>query len=153
MLRICKPIIFNSNIFNSVCPNRYDQLVCDITHGYWSPLGGVVPLLDAAAISPAGALKSNVEDMLTFIAANTGPPESRLERSMRDSHELRRNINPQLGVGLNWQLRIHGDQKIVSHSGGTNDPKLRWLNSKASLTHYPSPLLSLLNSVAENLPG
>ena len=59
------------------------------------------------------------EELLKFVAANTGPPDSRLERSMRDSHQVRNELNPQLAVGLNWQVWIRGDDKIIAHGGGT----------------------------------
>ena len=81
--------------------------------------GNVVPLWDAQAIAGAGALRSNVEDMLTFLAANTGPPETQLERSMRASHEVRESISGQMDIGLNWHVRHVGDEKIVWHNGGT----------------------------------
>ena len=57
--------------------------------------------------------------MLTFLAANTGPPESQLERAMRASHEVRESISAQMDIGLNWHVRNVGDQKIVWHNGGT----------------------------------
>ena len=81
--------------------------------------GGVVPLWDLPTLAGAGALRSDIGDMLTFLAANTGPPESRLERSMRASHEVRESMNAQTGVGLNWMVRSVGDETIVWHNGGT----------------------------------
>ena len=81
--------------------------------------GNVVPLWDLPTLAGAGALRSDVEDMLTFLAANTGPPESQLERAMRASHEVRESINPQMGIALNWHVRNVGEEKIVWHNGGT----------------------------------
>ena len=81
--------------------------------------GSVVPLWDLPTLAGAGALRSNVEDMLTFLAANTGPPESQLERSMRDSHEQRRSMSAQIAIGLNWHIRSVGDERIIWHNGGT----------------------------------
>jgi CubicO group peptidase (beta-lactamase class C family) len=46
-------------------------------------LGNVVSNWDIATLEGAGALRSDVNDMLAFIAANTGPPESSLEEAMR----------------------------------------------------------------------
>ncbi len=57
--------------------------------------------------------------MLTFVAANIGPPQSRLERSMRTSHEVREEISPQMSIGLNWLIRNEGDDRILWHNGGT----------------------------------
>lgn len=84
-----------------------------------SQQGDVVPLWDLQAIAGAGALRSNAEDMLTFLAANTGPPETQLERSMRGSHEVRESISAQMDIGLNWHVRHVGDERIVWHNGGT----------------------------------
>ena len=81
--------------------------------------GDVVPLWDLPTLAGAGALRSDVEDMLTFLAANTGAPGSRLERSMRASHEVRKSVSAQMGIGLNWHVRSVGDEKIVWHNGGT----------------------------------
>ena len=81
--------------------------------------GEVVPLWDFPTLAGAGALRSDVGDMLTFLAANTGPPQSQLERSMRDSHEVRKNINEQMGIRLNWHVRRVGEEEIVWHNGGT----------------------------------
>lgn len=81
--------------------------------------GNVVPLWDLPTLAGAGALRSNVGDMLTFLAANIGTPDSRLERSMRVSHEVRKSINGQMGIGLNWHVRSVGEEEIVWHNGGT----------------------------------
>ena len=81
--------------------------------------GDVVPLWDMPTLTGAGALRSDVGDMLTFLAANTGPPQSQLERSMRDSHAVRKSINEQMGIGLNWHVRGVGEEEIVWHNGGT----------------------------------
>jgi len=85
-------------------------------HSVW---GNVVPLWDFQAIAGAGALRSNAEDLLTFLAANIGPPETQLERSMRDSHEVRESVSTQVGIGLNWLVVHDGDERIITHSGGT----------------------------------
>jgi len=81
--------------------------------------GNVVPLWDFPTLAGAGALRSDMEDMLTFLAANTGPPETRLERSMRASHEVRKNMTPEMNIGLNWMVRSVGEETIVWHNGGT----------------------------------
>jgi len=81
--------------------------------------GNVVPLWDLPTLAGAGALRSDVTDMLIFLAANTGPAESQLERSMRDSHEVRKSINQRMAVALNWPMQIVGDEKVLWHNGGT----------------------------------
>jgi CubicO group peptidase (beta-lactamase class C family) len=81
--------------------------------------GNVVPLWDLPTLAGAGALRSDMGDMLTFLDANTGPPESQLERSMRATHEVREDINAAMSIGLNWHITNVGDEKIVWHNGGT----------------------------------
>lgn len=81
--------------------------------------GNVVPLLDFQAMTAAGALRSNAEDLLTFLAANIGEPETQLERSIRDSHEVQKSINAKMGIGLNWLVFQNGDEMVIAHGGGT----------------------------------
>jgi len=91
---------------------------------YWlvkghNAAGNVVPNWDIATLAGAGALRSNVQDMLTFIAANTGPAESPLEEAMRVTHESRANLNGAADIGLNWIILNIGSDKVVWHNGGT----------------------------------
>ncbi len=81
--------------------------------------GRVVPLWDVPTLAGAGALRSNMKDMLTFLDANVGVSASGLERSMRVSHEVREDISPEMGIGLAWHVRRVGDASIVWHNGGT----------------------------------
>ena len=81
--------------------------------------GNVVPLWDIPTLAGAGALRSDATDMLLFLAANTGPAETPLERSMRDSHEEQQRLNENRAIGLNWGVQDVGDEKIIWHSGGT----------------------------------
>jgi CubicO group peptidase (beta-lactamase class C family) len=81
--------------------------------------GNVVPLWDIPTFAGAGALRSDAGDMLVFLAANTGPAETPLERSMRDSHEEQQRLNESGAIGLNWVVQYVGDEKILWHNGGT----------------------------------
>jgi len=81
--------------------------------------GNVVPLWDLPTFAGAGALRSDITDMLSFLAANTGSTESQLERSMRDSHAVREGINKRLAVALNWHVQNVGDETVLWHNGGT----------------------------------
>lgn len=81
--------------------------------------GSVTPLWDLPSMAGAGGIRSNMEDMLVFLAANIGAPESRLERSMRASHEVREPIAEGMEIGLNWITRNVGADRIVWHNGGT----------------------------------
>ncbi len=81
--------------------------------------GNVTKNWDIPTLAGAGALRSNVHDMLTFLAANIGEPRTDLERAMRVSHEPRQAAGPGMKIGLNWHIREVGDERIVWHNGGT----------------------------------
>jgi serine-type D-Ala-D-Ala carboxypeptidase/endopeptidase len=84
--------------------------------------GGVVPLWDLPTLAGAGALRSNVLDMLRWLDANMGEPTSDLERALRQAHEPREVLTTtpvDLRVGLGWITRLDGDARIVWHNGGT----------------------------------
>lgn len=83
---------------------------------------------EGSPIAAAGALRSNVMDMLRFLDANLGEPTSALEVSMRAAHPVgpRSSVPGHAGafatvqpsIGLNW-LISGSDSPIVWHSGGT----------------------------------
>jgi CubicO group peptidase (beta-lactamase class C family) len=79
----------------------------------------VVPLWDLPTLAGAGALRSNMRDMLTFLEANLGPPTSDLERAMRASHQVREDAGQDMGIGLNWLTRTTDGRRILWHNGGT----------------------------------
>lgn len=81
--------------------------------------GNVVPLWDLPTLAGAGALRSNVRDMLRFLAANIGEPKTQLEQAMRTTHVPREKISDQMSIGLNWHIRSESTSKIVWHNGGT----------------------------------
>lgn len=81
--------------------------------------GTPVPNWDLTALAGAGALRSNAEDMLTFLEANVGEPGTDLERAMRVSQESRRPAGGANTVGLGWHILSVGDARIVWHNGGT----------------------------------
>jgi CubicO group peptidase (beta-lactamase class C family) len=88
--------------------------------------GFAVPLWDLPTIAGAGALRSNLDDMMRFLAANLRAPASGLERSMRATHRMQRPVADstflRLGhdaIGMGWQIRAVGDSRIVWKDGGT----------------------------------
>lgn len=83
------------------------------------PGGDVVPLWDVATLAGAGGLRSSMQDMLRFLAANVGEPSSDLERAMRDAHAVREPMGESMEIGLNWITRTMEGQRIVWHNGGT----------------------------------
>ena len=81
--------------------------------------GDVVPLWDLPTLAGAGALRSDVTDMLVFLDANLGIAETSLERSMRDSHEVQKRMSKRMAVAMNWHVQYVGDEQILWHNGGT----------------------------------
>jgi serine-type D-Ala-D-Ala carboxypeptidase/endopeptidase len=88
--------------------------------------GFVVPYWDLPTIAGAGAFRSNLDDMLRFLAANLGPPATDLEQSMRAAQGPQRTVSDstfvRLGydaIGMGWQIRSVGNARIVWKDGGT----------------------------------
>lgn len=81
--------------------------------------GGVAPYRGWPHMPGMGALRSNAEDLLRFLAANTGPPTSRLERVMRTAHEARASMGENGQIGLNWLMQKVGGRTFIMHGGAT----------------------------------
>lgn len=82
--------------------------------------GAVVPYwLGTEAIDGAGGLRSNAEDMLTYLAANLDDQESPLGLAMRMAHRPREQLGPGSNIGLGWQLRSDENGTVIVHGGGT----------------------------------
>ena len=81
--------------------------------------GEVVPPINLTTLAGAGALRSSAADMLRFLAANVGPPNTELERAMRTAHRPRAAVSDQVSIGLNWMTLKVGHSIIVTHSGAT----------------------------------
>ena len=83
------------------------------------PGGDEVPFWNVGTLAGAGGLRSDVADMLRFLAAQVGEPRSDLEAAMREAHRPRVAMGPGMEVGLHWITRTVGDGRIVWHNGGT----------------------------------
>ena len=82
--------------------------------------GRVVPNWDLPTLAGAGALRSTINDMLTFIAANLDSTATPLSRALRQTHAERRPTNnPSLKMGLGWHILARPVGSIVWHNGGT----------------------------------
>lgn len=74
---------------------------------------------DIPTLAGAGALRSDANDMLTFLAANIGIVRSKLTPAMDMSHEPRVDAGRNMKVGLGWHILDNGKTQIVWHNGGT----------------------------------
>ncbi len=81
--------------------------------------GLVAPYRNWPNLPAMGAIRSNAEDLLRFVAANTGAPTSQIERSMRDAHEARNTVDPNTDMGLNWMTMKFGNKRVITHGGAT----------------------------------
>jgi CubicO group peptidase (beta-lactamase class C family) len=90
--------------------------------------GNPVPRWDSGVLAGAGGLESDMRDMLRFLEANVGAPQSVLEEAMRDAHMARPVGEPGAvpgsgasspAIGLNWLTVPAGDSVIVWHNGAT----------------------------------
>jgi CubicO group peptidase (beta-lactamase class C family) len=75
---------------------------------------------DLPTFAGAGALRSTVNDMLTFVAANLGYVKSPLAPAMAAMLAVRRPTGGQgLEIGLGWHILTRDGHEIVWHNGGT----------------------------------
>ena len=78
------------------------------------------PWILPEAIQGAGGLYSCAEDMLEYLKANAGPPDTDLEHAMRTAQEVRGQTGERgVGYGLAWELLDFGDRQVVYHAGAT----------------------------------
>lgn len=89
---------------------------------------------DLPTLAGAGALRSNANDMLNFMAANLGYQQSSLAPAMAAMLKVRRPTGqPGLEIGLGWHITRANGREMVWHNGGTGgyrsymgfDPKAR----------------------------
>lgn len=85
------------------------------------PNGAIVGNWDLSTLEGAGALRSTVSDMLTFIRANADSTSRPLGPTLAMTHgERRPGGSPSLSLGLAWhRLRLPSGHVIVFHNGGT----------------------------------
>ena len=75
---------------------------------------------DLPTLAGAGALRSTVNDMLTFVEANLGLLESSLHEAMAVTHAPRREFAPpSMRIGLGWITRSGHGRELHWHNGGT----------------------------------
>ncbi len=75
---------------------------------------------DLPTLAGAGALRSTVNDMLTFVEANLGLVESPLHAAMAVTHAPRRDFAPpDMRIGLGWVTRRGHGRELHWHNGGT----------------------------------
>ena len=75
---------------------------------------------DIAVLAGAGALRSDMDDMLKFVAAELGLTTTPLASAMQETQRVRNTANsPTLDIGLGWFIDKKSDPPIWWHNGGT----------------------------------
>jgi CubicO group peptidase (beta-lactamase class C family) len=112
--RICDPLKMNSTRIQ-LSP----ELRARLATGHDGDLKAVANW-DLPTLAGAGALRSTVNDLLKFLAANLGFTKTDLLPALEKTHLARHNAGaPGVEVGLGWHIyNKHGTQ-IVWHNGGT----------------------------------
>lgn len=112
--RVLKPLKMTSTAV-TLTPAMQKALV----RGH-DPKGALVANWDLPTFAGAGALRSNMTDMLKFLDANLGEPKTALERAMRDAQKPRTDAGPNMQIGLNWlTMKTGSGAEIVWHNGQT----------------------------------
>jgi serine-type D-Ala-D-Ala carboxypeptidase/endopeptidase len=126
--RICKPLKMNDTRITLSAEQR-----SRLATGHHTDLNPT-PNWDIKTIEGAGALRSTVNDMLKFMAANLGLVKTELLPVLQRSHQFQRKTeSPLLDIGLGWHINKRYDTEIIWHNGGTGgyrtftgfDPKKR----------------------------
>jgi CubicO group peptidase (beta-lactamase class C family) len=112
--RICEPLKMNDTKI-SLTPEMQTRL----TTGH-NPTLKPVSNWDLPTLAGAGALRSTVNDMLKFVAANIGLTKSPLFAAMQRAQQSQRETGqPDLTIALNWHILKKFDSEITWHNGGT----------------------------------
>ncbi len=77
------------------------------------------PPIPINAMEAAGAIRSNADDMLIFLAANLGLMQTPLRPAMRQMLKVQRPGPPGVEVGLGWHIVDQRGTQAAFHSGQT----------------------------------
>lgn len=90
-----------------------------MAHGHGETLQPV-PNWDIPTLAGAGALRSTVNDLLKFLAANIGLTETPLAPAMKSMLVVRKPTGvANLEIALGWHVLSKEGEQIVWHNGGT----------------------------------
>jgi CubicO group peptidase (beta-lactamase class C family) len=112
--RICQPLGMSDTKIKLT-----PEMLARLTTGH-NPALKPVPNWDLPTLAGAGALRSTVNDMLKFVAANLGLTKSPLLVAMQKAQQSQRETGQtDLSIGLNWHILKKFDSEMVWHNGGT----------------------------------
>jgi len=90
------------------------EMQANLISGYGS--GIKAPSIEVSAMKGAGSIRSNVDDMLIFLAANMGLIQGPLRPAMKKMLSVRRPVSPGVQIAVGWHIA----NGVVCHNGGTN---------------------------------
>lgn len=112
--RICEPLKMNSTGIK-LTPDMQARLA--IGHNQMlRPAAN----WDLTSLAGAGAIRSTVNDLLKFVAANLSLQDSPLAAAIERTHQPQHDTpSPVLAVGLGWHILKQYNTEIIWHNGGT----------------------------------
>ena len=79
--------------------------------------GQPTPAWDFDVLAPCGALRSTLNDMLTYAKANMHPGADSLSKAIELTHKI--TFNKDVKLGLAWHIIIVNGVNYYFHNGGT----------------------------------
>lgn len=111
--RICRPLGMTNT-----CITLLPALKKRLAPGH-DASGAPAKNWDLPTFAGAGALRSTVNDLLKFLAANLELAPAKLAPAIRLAQQSQREAGAQMKIGLGWHISEKHDAKIVWHNGGT----------------------------------
>lgn len=108
--RITGPLLMNHTAIHPT-----EEMKANLIDGYHRDQKA--PSIPITVLAPAGAIRSNVDDMLIFLAANMGLIRTPLLPAMKYMLSVRRDASQGNQIALGWHI-VNGGT-LVCHNGGT----------------------------------
>jgi len=111
--RLCRPLgMTNTSITLSAAAKKR------LAIGH-NKVGLAVSNWDIPTLAGAGALRSTVNDMLKFVAANLTLSNTDLKAAMESAQSPRRDVSKGMKLGLGWHIATSYGAELVWHNGAT----------------------------------
>lgn len=110
-LIICKPLKME-NTAEHLSPQEKTHFV-----KVYNEAGNETPAWDFDALQACGSLRSTVNDLLEYAAANMQTDQNQLSKAMQLTHQV--TANKSIKVGLGWHFADINYTEYLFHGGGT----------------------------------
>ena len=109
---ICKPLgMFSTDQYlNPLLTPRFVQV--------YNTQGQPTPPWDFDVLAACGALRSTMNDMLTYAKANLHPGTDRLSKAIRLTHYI--TFTKDVKIAMAWHIITVNGTEYIFHNGGTN---------------------------------